>query len=166
MSKLSYQCCWKSISLNEQKNQTISTRHLLLTWIMGKQTCLLLREVSWPSKLQRKSSQNQITVCLLGRSLKPIPFSPKLKILDGSNTQVEYHDVFALGLGVQRERAELQARGKHRGCNPSWAQGSSCTASWLFQTHHFLWCNPRSCTTEERTSGRLWRLSHEAVPLQ
>lgn len=26
MSKLSYQCGWKSISLNEQKNQTISTK--------------------------------------------------------------------------------------------------------------------------------------------
>lgn len=92
--------------------------------------CRLLREVvSLSSKLQRKYyNQNQITVCLLGKNLKPVPFSLKLKMLDNSNTQVESHDVFALGLGVgvQRERAELQARGKHRSCNPSWAQ------AWLF----------------------------------
>lgn len=133
--------------------------------------CRLLREVvSLSSKLQRKYyNQNQITVCLLGKNLKPVPFSLKLKMLDNSNTQVESHDVFALGLGVgvQRERAELQAGGSTAAAiPPGHRPGSSCAASWLCQTHHFLWCNPRSCTTEERTSGRLWRLSHEAVPLQ
>lgn len=30
--------------------------------------------------------------------------------------------MFALGVGAQREGAELQMRGKHHGCNPSWAQ--------------------------------------------
>lgn len=73
---------------------------------------------------QTKINQNQITVCLCGKSLKPMPFSPKLEALDDSNPQVESHNVFALGrgAGVQRERAELQARVKRRGCNPSWAR--------------------------------------------
>lgn len=71
-----------------------------------------------------------MTVCLLRKSLKPVPFSPKLETLDDSDPQVESHNAFAFGrgTGVQREGAELQARGKRGGCNPSWARaGSSCS---------------------------------------
>lgn len=136
MSKLSYQCGWKSISPNEQKNQTISTRHLLLTWIMGKQTCLLLREVvSLSSKLQRKSNQNPITVCLLGKSLKPVPFSPKLTMSDDSNTQVESPSVSGPGW-VFRGKELSSGPGEAPGCKSP--LGTAGPFPRLCQTHHFL----------------------------
>lgn len=173
MSKLSYQCGWKSISLNEQKNQTISTRPLLLMLIMGKQKCLLLREVvSLSSKLGKKSNQNQAKSnhCLSAcENLKLIAFSLKLKLLDDIHALLNPVMCLPLALVLVLRGKELSSR---RGGStmaavpPGHRLGSSCTASRLCQTHHFLWCNPRSCTTEERTSGFLWRLSHEAVPLQ
>lgn len=105
--------------------------------------CHLLRQVvSLSSKLRRKYyNPNQITACLLGRNLKPIPFSPGLKLLDDSNTQIESHSVSALGLGVgvEGEGAELQARGSTVAANPpGHCSGSSCTASWLCQAQRFL----------------------------
>lgn len=135
MSKLSYQCGWKSISLNEQKNQTISTRHLLLTWIMGKQTCLLLREVvSLSSKLQRKSNQNPITVYLLGKSVTHTIFSKANNVGRQQYTSRIPQCIWPR-LGVEGEGAELRARGS------PWLQSPLGTAEpfpRLCQTHHFL----------------------------
>lgn len=59
---------------------------------------------------QTKINQNQITVCLLGKSTKPIPFSPKLGMLDDSNPPVESHSAVALGRGVGAQRRELSCR--------------------------------------------------------
>lgn len=98
-------------------------------------------------------------------NLEPIQFSPKLKLLDGSNALL--NPIMCLPLALVLRGKELSSR---RGGStmaaipPGHRLGPSCTASRLCQTHHFLWCNPTSCTTEEGTSGCLWRLSH--VPLQ
>lgn len=134
MSKLSYQCGWKSISLNEQKNQTISTRHLLLTWIMGKQTCLLLREVvSLSSKLQRKSNQNPITVYLFGKSLKPI-FS---KANNVGRQQYTSRIPSVSGPGwVFRGKELSSGPGEAPGCKSP--LGTAGPFPRLCQTHHFL----------------------------
>lgn len=79
---------------------------------------------------QTKINQNQITVCQLGKSLKPIPFSPKLGMLDDGNPQVESHSALALGRGVGAQRGkELSCR---RGGSavaaipPGHRLGSSC----------------------------------------
>lgn len=78
MSKLSYRCGWKSISLNEQKNQTISTRRLLLTWIMGKQTSSIERSCfsvfKIVKKIKPKSTKIKSLFVCLGKVLNPYHF--------------------------------------------------------------------------------------------
>lgn len=92
MSKQSYQCGWKSISVNEQKNRTMSARHLLLTWVTGKQSmssvqssslCLQTCEENIISKIKSRF------VCL-GNALKSC-----------------YCNTLNQGVGAQWARAEL-----------------------------------------------------------
>lgn len=86
----------------KKNNQTMSTRHLLLTWVMGKQSMSLSVERTSFSvyRVVKKILEIKTNQCLLGRNIEIVFLSQKLEILENGNTHFKYLSIFLLKIGV------------------------------------------------------------------